>query len=72
MRTSGFDKGVQTYNFSAILEITVAGFEGSATRKMVSRHSDPIFRGSKCPSNMQICRSASKPVTMFAGGFQTQ
>ena len=33
---------VKTYNFSTILEITVAGLEGKATRLMVSRHSDPI------------------------------
>ena len=37
-----FDKGVETYNFSAILEITEAALEGNATRLMVSRHSDSI------------------------------
>ena len=42
-----FDKGVETYIFSTILEITVAGFEGKAKRLMVSRHSDPIFWGPK-------------------------
>lgn len=36
-----FDKGVETYNFSAILEITVVGPEGKAKRLMVSQHSDP-------------------------------
>ena len=36
-----FNKGVETYIFSAILEITVAGLDGKATRLMVSRHSDP-------------------------------
>jgi hypothetical protein len=40
-----FDKGVETYDFSAILEITVACLEGpgKATRLMVSRHSDSIL-----------------------------
>ena len=31
-----FDKGVETHNFSVILEITV-GLEGKATRLIVSR-----------------------------------
>ena len=33
--SSAFDKGVETYEFSAILEITVACLEGNATRLMV-------------------------------------
>ena len=44
---AAFDKGVETYNFFAILEINVAGLEGKATHLMVSRHSDPIFWGLK-------------------------
>ena len=36
VHTGAFDKGVETYNFSAIFENTVAGLEGKATRLMVS------------------------------------
>ena len=43
VHTGIFDKGIETYNFSAILEITVAELDGKATRLMVSRHSNPIL-----------------------------
>ena len=42
VHTGAFDKGIETYIFFAILEITVARLDGKATRLMVSRHSDPI------------------------------
>ena len=46
-QTSALDKSIETYNFFAILENTVAGLEGKATRLMVSRHSDSIYLGPK-------------------------
>ena len=42
-QADAFDKGIETYSFSAILEMTVAGLDGKATRLMVSTHSDPIL-----------------------------
>ena len=47
VQTGAFDKGIQTYNFSAILEIIVAGLDRKATRLIVSRHSKSNISGSK-------------------------
>ena len=47
VQAGAFDKDVETYNPSAILEITVACLERKATRLMVSRHSDSRHNVSK-------------------------
>ena len=78
VKTDPFNKDVETYNFSAILEITVAGLEGNSRPRggklIILWH--PVIqisflRDLKCLRNMQIGRKISMLVTMLAGGYLT-